>query len=271
MSLHALLRDELSSLAKSTSTSRSAALKKHAGAGSLPPLDGTKLRESVKNAWDTATAAASSSSKSRDVLRSTLDLVGRDVAVRPVMDGSLPEPLEDAGDKDKARFQTDLQDRLDTVLTLFEIVGEEYSGKSAEGMELMVDLPALEPGAVFIPFMEEFVELLSIPTWHTLFAYMETRAPRFCKDMPASRGKALPLLRIINSFLRFLSHTPQDLKLRGRVQLFASSAISVSDKSAINVRGEYAAITTTVEEDVEADGDVTMEEEGKGKSGCATS
>ena len=133
-----------------------------------------------------------------------------------------------------------------------------------EGVLTPADSVLLEAGAPFIPLLEDFVELLSVSTWHLLFSYMETRAARFCKDMPASRGKALPLLRTINAFLRFLSHTPQDLKLRGRVQLFSSSAISVSDKSAINVRGEYSAIATTWEGDEpkeDQDGDVEMKEE----------
>jgi hypothetical protein len=69
------------------------------------------------------------------------------------------------------------------------------------------------------------------------------------KDMPASRGKALPLLRIINSFLRFLPRTPADLVFRGRVHQFASSVISVADKSAINMRGDYNDIKTTWDEE----------------------
>jgi len=89
------------------------------------------------------------------------------------------------------------------------------------------------------------------------------------QDMPASKGKALPLLRIINAFLRFLPRIPADLVFRGRVHQFASSVISVADKSAINMRGDYNDIKTTWEETlpveeakeeaVEADGDVSMQ------------
>jgi THO complex subunit 1 len=68
--------------------------------------------------------------------------------------------------------------------------------------------------------------------------------------MPASRGKALPLLRIINAFLRFLPRTPEDLVFRGRVHQFASSVISIADKSAINMRGDYGEVVTTWEEEV---------------------
>jgi THO complex subunit 1 len=66
--------------------------------------------------------------------------------------------------------------------------------------------------------------------------------------MPASKGKALPLLRTINAFLRFLPRTPADLIFRGRVHQFASSVISVADKSAINMRGDYNDVKTTWEE-----------------------
>jgi THO complex subunit 1 len=86
--------------------------------------------------------------------------------------------------------------------------------------------------------------------------------------MPASRGKALPLLRTINAFLRFLPRTPEDLVFRGRVHQFASSVISIADKSAINLRGDYNEIKTVWEEpevpsaveEKDESGDVEMDE-----------
>jgi len=89
--------------------------------------------------------------------------------------------------------------------------------------------------------------------------------------MPPSRGKALPLLRTINAFLRFLPRTPEDLVFRGRVHQFASSVIGIADKSAINMRGEYAKLQTTWEaeearaeagsdvKEKDGDGDVEMD------------
>lgn len=121
------------------------------------------------------------------------------------------------------------------MLTLLEVV---FASNPA---------PTLETGAIFIPLLEEYPELLLSSTWHSLFGYVETRAPRFTKDMPVAKGKQLSLLRLINSFLRILSHTQGDLELRGRVQLFASRAISIADKSAINLRGEYSRVVTTWE------------------------
>lgn len=87
------------------------------------------------------------------------------------------------------------------------------------------------------------------------------------QNMPASRGKALPLLRIINAFLRFLPRTPEDLVFRGRVHQFASSVISVADKSAINMRGDYNDIKTTWEEEAKEEqgdeGDIDMDKTDK--------
>jgi THO complex subunit 1 len=88
--------------------------------------------------------------------------------------------------------------------------------------------------------------------------------------MPASRGKALPLLRTINAFLRFLPRTPEDLVFRGRIHQFASSVISIADKSAINLRGDYNELKTVWEEAKEetteageGDGDVEMDADKK--------
>ncbi|WOO82222.1 THO complex subunit 1 [Vanrija pseudolonga] len=251
-SLYTTLADGLSSLATASWETRTPLLSAATGPGPLAPLDPAELRAEVEKVWAAAGGGESSSGGRRlDVVRSTLDLVGRDVAERPVVDGLLPEPLETDDDDTKRAFQTALQDRLDIALTLYEVAYDALAS------------PALEPGAVFIPLLEDFVELLSVATWRQLFGYLETRSKRFSKNMPSSKGKALPLLRTINAFLRFLSHTPEDLMLRGRVQLFAAAVIPIADKSAINMRGEYSAIQTTWEES-DPQGDVEMAEAGDG-------
>lgn len=56
------------------------------------------------------------------------------------------------------------------------------------------------------------------------------------------------MLRTINAFLRSLPRTPEDLVFRGRVHQFASSVISIADKSAINLRGDYNELKTVWED-----------------------
>ncbi|KAK6908723.1 hypothetical protein I203_102726 [Kwoniella mangroviensis CBS 8507] len=230
------------------------------------PISPAELTDKVNKAWSNSSVnvnAPESSSKSGEVIRTVLEVVGRDAVILPITSAELAEPTSEASEKEKQAFQISLQDRLDIVLTLFEVVYASYP-----------ETPSLEPGALFIPLIEELVELISVESWRGLWTYMETRSKRFTKDMPASRGKALPLLRTINAFLRFLPRTPDDLVLRGRVHQFASSVISVADKSAINMRGDYAEVRTTWDEeevkedlaeenkdDKDGEGDVKMEDE----------
>ncbi|WVF68236.1 hypothetical protein IAT40_003001 [Kwoniella sp. CBS 6097] len=239
---------------------------------SSSPIPPAELTEKVRHVWNTASAglnAPESSSKSGDVIRTILEVVGREIVVAPIISGEVVEPSDVSTLDERQTFQRMLQDRLDIVLTLYEAA---YATMPA--------LPPLEPGALFIPLLEELVELVSVESWRELWTYIETRSKRFTKDMPASRGKALPLLRTINAFLRFLPRTPADLVFRGRVHQFASSVISVADKSAINMRGDYAEVRTIWdeeeakeearevegEENVQDDeGDVKMEDQAESK------
>lgn len=41
--------------------------------------------------------------------------------------------------------------------------------------------PTLETGVIFIPLLDELVELLSVETWRTLWDYVETRSKRFAQ------------------------------------------------------------------------------------------
>ncbi|WVO14330.1 hypothetical protein L204_101962 [Cryptococcus depauperatus] len=202
--------------------------------------------------WHAYLADAGPVANNPDIIRSVLELAGKEVVISAIVEGKLVEPPKDSVAEEE-EFQAALQGRLDIVLSLYEAVYADNDGGLAyAGLALtFVGSPALEPGALFLPLVEELVELLSVSTWRRLWTYIETRSKRFTKNMPASRGKALPLLRTINAFLRFLSRTPEDLVFRGRIHQFASSVFSVADKSAINMRGDYGEVKTVWEEEPE--------------------
>ncbi|WVQ78944.1 hypothetical protein IAT38_001036 [Cryptococcus sp. DSM 104549] len=219
------------------------------------PIPPPTLTADITAIWDKVTSEASSqddlraSFKNIEFLRVLMELAGREVVVAAINSGELSEPSEDADDETKRVFQVQLHDRLDVVLTLYEVV---YHANQ--------DVTQLEPGALFIPLLEELVELLSVDSWRGLWAYIESRAKRYTIDMPASKGKALPLLRTINSFLRTLPRAPSDLVFRGRIHQFASAVFGVADKSAINLRGDYAEVKTIWEESAgEPSGEVKEE------------
>lgn len=80
--------------------------------------------------------------------------------------------------------------------------------------------------------------------------------------MPSSRGKALPLLKFLNSFYRYLPRTPAFLPFRARVHEWATTAFEISDKSSVNFRGDFP-LTRLVWEDEEIDNeDVDMADGG---------
>ena len=43
------------------------------------------------------------------------------------------------------------------------------------------DSPAIETGAMFLPLLEELVELISVESWRELWGFVETRSKRFTK------------------------------------------------------------------------------------------
>ncbi|WVQ77756.1 hypothetical protein IAR50_007446 [Cryptococcus sp. DSM 104548] len=219
------------------------------------PISTAELTDKLSSIWESFSNSPElpdGLAKNPDVVRGVLELIGREFVVLAVINGQLPEPSEDASEEDKDTFQVALQDRLDIVLTLYEVA---FTANQ--------EIPSLEPGALFIPLMEELVELLSIATWRRLWSYIESRSERYTKGMLPSRGKSLPLLRTINAFLRFLPRTPSDLVFRGRIHQFASSVFSVADKSAINMRGDYGEVKTVWEEDEAAQEEIKVDEEVK--------
>ncbi|KAL7425191.1 hypothetical protein Q5752_000879 [Cryptotrichosporon argae] len=257
----------------------------------VPPVTPAELAAQVRPIWD----GVSEVETDGDVLRSALDLVGKDLVVNSIVEGMLPEP-EDEDEPAQYAFQSAVQDRLDIVLTLYEVAYETHP-----------QIPALEPGALFIPLLEDLVELVSQSSWRLLWTYVETRARRFTQvrtgaralrrkaewdmlidqNMPSSKGKALPLLRTINAFLRTLPRTPDGLAFRGRVHQFASAAIGIADKSAINMRGDYGDVRTVWEDDEagaavpadadgkegkeQGDGDIKMDEDAVAPAGAEES
>ncbi|KAE8541704.1 hypothetical protein D1P53_001875 [Cryptococcus gattii VGV] len=161
------------------------------------PIPASELETKLSQAWETYSndpSLMNGTAKNPDLVRAVLELVGREFVVLSNVNGEgsvpqLSEPDETANEKEKIAFQTALKNRLDIILTLYETVHRAFQ-----------EIPLLEPGALFIPLLEELVELLSVSTWRSLWSYVESRSKRFTKDMPASRGKALPLLRTINAF-----------------------------------------------------------------------
>ncbi len=83
--LYTALRDSLGAFTAARWAAREPALANHSGTRALPPIDPDTLRGQVAELWAATGTGEPSTGKRADVLRYTLEMVARDVAVRPVM------------------------------------------------------------------------------------------------------------------------------------------------------------------------------------------
>lgn len=86
--LHSSLTSDLSGLLTTLGKKRQTELKKHKGSAPLKPLDEADLRTKVDAIW-AKNHDEGPSSRRPDVLRGTMDVVGRDIALRPVVSGEV--------------------------------------------------------------------------------------------------------------------------------------------------------------------------------------
>jgi hypothetical protein len=111
------------------------------------PIATEEMRSQVSDVWTRSASEAglkkSSLGSHLDIARTVLELVGRElimaVPVRWITGSAdicqLDEPDFDATSEAKCIFQTCLQDRLDLVLTLYEVVHGENSGKYTKQLD----------------------------------------------------------------------------------------------------------------------------------------
>ena len=87
--------------------------------------------------------------------------------------------------EERLAFQEELQYRLDIALVLFESAYTSLQSKLSltrhKASAYAIDNAAIEPGAIFLPMIEEMVELISVESWRELWVYIEMRSKRFTK------------------------------------------------------------------------------------------
>lgn len=86
----------------------------------------------------------------------------------------------------------------------------------------------------------------TIPSCSHIFSWIESRATRLTVGMVPQKGKALVLLRTLNDLLRRLSKMGSNTIFCGRILTFLSGVFPLSERSGVNLRGEYGATWDTV-------------------------
>ncbi|KAI9333687.1 THO complex, subunit THOC1 [Obelidium mucronatum] len=87
--------------------------------------------------------------------------------------------------------------------------------------------------------------MLTIKANERLFEYIELRKSVLTKDMEPNKGKALTLLRYCNDLLRRLSKT-QHTVFSGRILLFLTGVFSLTERSGVNLKGDFNTDNVTV-------------------------
>lgn len=134
----------------------------------------------------------------------------------------------------------------------------EYCGGAVAGKNPAVGAPSLprlldlslfisEQGisdyGVIFTVLEQLVEASTIGDCEQVFTWVEGKRARLSADALWRRGRLI-MLRTCNELLRRLSKT-HDTVLRGRVLLLLSSLYALSERSALNLAGNYNRANTT--------------------------
>lgn len=139
------------------------------------------------------------------------------------------------------RILFDVAERQDSSIENLKILLELVLDCSDEGL-CGPDLP--------LSMLEEIMDILTIAGCDQMFDFLERNRQRMTVHM----GKGQTLLRLCNELLRRLSKT-EDTVFCGRILIFLSLVFPLSERSAVNLRGEY-----------NTDNITTFEEAQKGES-----
>ncbi|KAJ3246019.1 hypothetical protein HDU78_008025 [Chytriomyces hyalinus] len=92
---------------------------------------------------------------------------------------------------------------------------------------------------------EDIADVSTIRNCELLFAFIEQRSSILTRNMLPSKGKGLVLLRFCNDLLRRLSKTKHTV-FCGRILLFLTAAYPLTERSGVNLRGDFNTDNTTV-------------------------
>ncbi|KAJ3413691.1 hypothetical protein HDV05_007679 [Chytridiales sp. JEL 0842] len=98
--------------------------------------------------------------------------------------------------------------------------------------------PVLVDSALPMMLIEDLMDVLTIEGTSKLFEYIESRVERLTANMDPARGKGLVLLRFCNELLRRLSKAKNTV-FCGRILIFLTSVYPLTERSGVNLRGDF--------------------------------
>ncbi|KAK6357810.1 hypothetical protein TWF730_007169 [Orbilia blumenaviensis] len=106
--------------------------------------------------------------------------------------------------------------------------------------DLILILSELEISDPQLPFalIEETLDTQPIDSCKRIFSYLEARIERLTVGVDGTKGKGIILLRLCNELLRRLSKS-EDTVFCGRIFVFLTKSFPLSERSGVNLRGEF--------------------------------
>ncbi|KAJ2681359.1 hypothetical protein H4R19_007357, partial [Coemansia spiralis] len=86
--------------------------------------------------------------------------------------------------------------------------------------------------------LEEAMDMVSVAVASEVFAHMERRAAVLRRGISATGGKGIVMLKMCNSLLRRIPHSTMS-EFAGRVQVFVANSFPLSERSGVNLRGDF--------------------------------
>ncbi|KAK3843330.1 MAG: THO complex subunit 1 transcription elongation factor-domain-containing protein [Linnemannia gamsii] len=86
--------------------------------------------------------------------------------------------------------------------------------------------------------IEEVLDLQTVECGEQVYYYLESHVDILASDIASTKGKGLSLLRICNELLRRLSKAKNTV-LCGRILMLLSSVFPITERSGVNLKGEF--------------------------------
>ncbi|KAJ2497922.1 hypothetical protein GGH96_004725 [Coemansia sp. RSA 1972] len=93
-------------------------------------------------------------------------------------------------------------------------------------------------GSFVFMLLEETMDMVSISAASEIFAHVEQRAHMLRRGMTATGGKGIVMLKMCNGLLRRIPQATMS-EFAGRVQVFVGNSFALSERSGVNLRGDF--------------------------------
>ncbi|ORX54947.1 hypothetical protein DM01DRAFT_1335241 [Hesseltinella vesiculosa] len=131
-------------------------------------------------------------------------------------------------------------------------------------LEIIIALESNQYVEPVIPFtfIEELLDVHSLTSCQSIFEFVESKRQELTVGMVPNRGKALVVLRLCNEMLRRLSKETNTV-FCGRIMMFLANSFPLTERSGVNLRGEFNAEPVHYHDEEAIDTDASLTDEQK--------